>query len=208
MPFQPPLPPLLAPYLFLPELSLVILTSTLGASTNWLLLRFLYSALSPQKLSLLREDLGPTASPRVKATHVVFISWLNDFNFWKDGASRLGLDFTQYSRLTFIDALATPLGLIEGGLKEVETQLLAAVIKQKEQGQDVLVMLDGLDFLLATAGARVEEFLDMIGILRQVTSHFNPEERLMLTYLSIGSMRRALDTCGRRSSPACTEYAS
>jgi len=69
------IPPLLEPYLALPqEASLILLTSVLGASTNWLALRFLYSAL---------------ANPEDEDVKVVFVSFMRDLAFWKDGCKRL-----------------------------------------------------------------------------------------------------------------------
>lgn len=76
------IPPLLEPYLALPpEASLVLLTSVLGASTNWLVLRFLHNA-------LVTNSNSPEAQPEDE-TKVVFVSFLRDFAFWKDNARRL-----------------------------------------------------------------------------------------------------------------------
>jgi elongator complex protein 6 len=73
--------PLLEPYLALPpEASLVLLTSVLGASTNWLVLRFLYSALTTS------TDVSSKAGEETK---VVLVSFMRDFAFWKEGARRL-----------------------------------------------------------------------------------------------------------------------
>jgi hypothetical protein len=72
------IPPLLEPYLALPpEASLILLTSVLGASSNWLVLRFLHSAL-----------IGPEALPE-NDTKVLFVSFMRDFAFWKENARRL-----------------------------------------------------------------------------------------------------------------------
>ncbi|KKK16510.1 hypothetical protein ARAM_000423 [Aspergillus rambellii] len=52
MPSQPPLPHLLVPYISTPpQTSLTVLSSVLGATGNWLVLRFLYAALSTSPLS-------------------------------------------------------------------------------------------------------------------------------------------------------------
>ncbi len=73
------IPPLLEPYTYLPPPeSLVLLTSVLGASTNWLVLRFLYDALSPNRDSAAESE-----------TAVVLVSFMRDFDFWRDGARRL-----------------------------------------------------------------------------------------------------------------------
>lgn len=57
-----------------PESSLTLLTSVLGASANWLLLRHLYSALRS-------EDSGDTG--------VVLVSFMRDGTFWREGAAKL-----------------------------------------------------------------------------------------------------------------------
>lgn len=168
MPSQPPLPPLLIPYLFPPSSSLVTLTSTLGASTNWLILRFLYSALLPRKRLETHDDVGSSSHSESRNLHVVFASWLNDFPFWRDAAKRLGLDLAQAGRLTFIDALITPLGLRERGIEGLERTILSSITKAKEDGADVLLVMDGLDLLLAATETTVEEILGMISVLREV----------------------------------------
>lgn len=74
------IPHLLAPYLTLPpEASLILLTSVLGASANWLVLRFLHNALS-------NDAADP--EPEIE-TKVLLVSFLRDLAFWKDGARRL-----------------------------------------------------------------------------------------------------------------------
>jgi elongator complex protein 6 len=93
------IPPLLEPYLSLPpEASLILLTSVLGASTNWLVLRHLYSALQP--------ELDASSASETK---VVLVSFLRDLAFWRDGArklvclneaSRLELALWQNAKLT------------------------------------------------------------------------------------------------------------
>jgi elongator complex protein 6 len=76
------IPPLLEPYLALPpEASLILLTSVLGASSNWVVLRFLHSAL-----------VGPDTSPEIPGedeAKVVLVSFMRDFAFWKENAKRL-----------------------------------------------------------------------------------------------------------------------
>ena len=73
------IPPLLEPYISLPpEASLILLTNVLGATTNWLVLRYLHAALAPEAC----DDSG-------NETRVVLVSFLRDLAFWKDGARRL-----------------------------------------------------------------------------------------------------------------------
>lgn len=70
------IPPLLEPYFALPsESSLILLTNVLGASSNWLVLRYLYSYL---KVPEQTEDIG-----------VAFVSFMRDGSFWRDGCGKM-----------------------------------------------------------------------------------------------------------------------
>lgn len=74
-------PALLEPYLGLPEeASLIVLTNVMGATTNWLVLRYLYSILQGRSAG---ADDAETNSG------VVLVSFMRDLAFWKEGASRL-----------------------------------------------------------------------------------------------------------------------
>ena len=86
MPTQPALPPLLEPYVSsLSPSSLTLASSVLGATGNWLVLRFLYAALNHYPSS------GSTAigSDLKKRRKVVLVSFLRDWEFWKTEAKRL-----------------------------------------------------------------------------------------------------------------------
>lgn len=96
------IPHLLTPYLNLPPSSLTLLTSVLGATTNWLLLRYLAYHLAPRIADdeesphgLRRSARGDEeAGGRGKGegegdTAVVLVSFMRDYAFWKDGAARL-----------------------------------------------------------------------------------------------------------------------
>lgn len=88
MPAQPPLPPLLAPYVSsLPQSSLTVLSSVLGATGNWLVLRFLYAALSAPSNS--ETAFGLNGSEGVKNRKVVLVSFLRGWEFWRSEAKRL-----------------------------------------------------------------------------------------------------------------------
>jgi len=64
-------PSLLEPYLALPpEQSLILLTSTLSCSANWLTARFAATALQQE------------------TTSVLLVSWMRDLSFWKDELRR------------------------------------------------------------------------------------------------------------------------
>jgi elongator complex protein 6 len=74
------IPHLLEPYISLPpESSLNLVTSVLGASANWLVLRHVYSYLR-----------GSTdGDESAKDTGVVLLSFMRDGAFWKEGATKL-----------------------------------------------------------------------------------------------------------------------
>ncbi|KAI9715870.1 MAG: hypothetical protein M1812_005690 [Candelaria pacifica] len=178
------IPPLLEPYTHLPPRdSLILLTSILGASTNWLILRFLYNALSPSGDSTGEAD-----------TAVVLVSFMRDFEFWKDGARRLGLDLprlAQKSRFRFIDGLSD---LFDSGdgvtsnrgeigsqitLREPTSSGVGAMILQQVKalkiGRDgeernVLLILDQPDLLLAATEDEVGA-VRMTSLLMDLREH-------------------------------------
>lgn len=108
-------PPLLEPYVCLPhETSLILLTGVLGSSTNWLVLRYLYSLLATQpssrsySSSRYDESAESTGAELQGQCSVVFVSFLRDYDFWKDGSKRLGLDLDVASKkgsFVFVDGL-------------------------------------------------------------------------------------------------------
>ncbi|KAA8645700.1 hypothetical protein EYZ11_009533 [Aspergillus tanneri] len=108
MPAQPPVPHLLTPYVSsLPQSSLTILSSVLGATGNWLVLRFLYTALSASTNS--DETFGLHENGGRKKKKVVLVSFLRGWEFWKSEAKRLGLDLprlTDKSQFAFVDGLS------------------------------------------------------------------------------------------------------
>jgi len=96
------IPPLLSPYIVSsPKDSLILLTSTLGTSANWILTRYLCSSLAgdagkrqrsaptPRQYGDLVEAnsrLGPSsASNDVDSEDyaVVLVSWMRDWDFWR-----------------------------------------------------------------------------------------------------------------------------
>lgn len=100
MPPSTRIPPLLQPYLQLPhEDSLLLVTSTLGASANWLLVRLLATALGH---SVQDGEVG-------EGHNVVFVSWMRELEFWKQESRKgVGLDLERFrgeNRLVFVDGL-------------------------------------------------------------------------------------------------------
>ncbi|KAF2997397.1 hypothetical protein E8E13_005098 [Curvularia kusanoi] len=108
------IPPLLQPYTKLPRNeSLLLLTSTLGASANWLLIRFLCDALNSST-----SDGGAD-----EAHNVVLASWMRDYDFWRQEARKgAGLDLERLKRekrFAFVDGLS---GLVMGEQPQVQPQ--------------------------------------------------------------------------------------
>ena len=171
------IPPLIQPYLSLPpESSLVLLTSVLGASANWLVLRYL------------QELLKPASALQNNHEHVsiFLVSFLRDFSFWKDGSSRLGLDLeaaAQRGLFKYLDGLQVLVCSNEdrrynpivpettsGWRQPLQSQSLVAIANRIKEGlmhlkrapltgfdkghslepKKVVLVLDGLDLLLAT----------------------------------------------------------
>jgi len=167
------IPPLLEPYLSLPpETSLIVLTSVLGASTNWLVLRHLHTLLLNSKHALVPSpspDGGSTAEP--PPVSVLLVSFLRDYPFWRDAASRVGVDLEgagRKGRFGFVDGLgmflpATVTGekagmvvpwrtrLESNRLDDVRRTLAGAVEGMAAKGGKVVLVIDQLDVLLATA---------------------------------------------------------
>jgi elongator complex protein 6 len=101
MPPSSRIPSHLQPYVRLPSHdSLLLLTSTLGASANWLIVRFLCDALSNNI-----EDGGDE-----QGHNVVLVSWMREYDFWKQEARKGGgLDLERLrreGRFAFVDGLS------------------------------------------------------------------------------------------------------
>lgn len=58
--------------------SLTVLTSVQGATSNWLVVRYLYALLAMKNNSEPTEEAG-----------VLLVSFLRDGNFWKEGCLRM-----------------------------------------------------------------------------------------------------------------------
>lgn len=95
-------------------------------------------------------------------TVVVLVSWLRDAGFWKEGTKKIGVDPQQ--RLHIVDALSTGLGISPSAdIPVVEKTILEAIKKAQGDSQTkVLLILDGLDFLLAATAVPVIAITDML----------------------------------------------
>ncbi|MCJ1274474.1 hypothetical protein MMC21_002270 [Puttea exsequens] len=159
MPSQPPIPPLLAPYLApTPSSSLTLLTSTLGATSNWLVLRFIHAAL---------KDYGRGGGDGRQETRIVLVSWLRDANFWREGGRKLGIDS---QRIWVLDALSNDIGINASSLAATEHAIIAAITTPRKAPADsarIILILDGLDFLLAASACPTIQVIDFANALRE-----------------------------------------
>ncbi|TKA64868.1 hypothetical protein B0A49_07588 [Cryomyces minteri] len=116
------IPPLLEPYVRLPpEASLILVTSVLGASANWLVVRHICGALGSDGRKDGRvsaedgEEIGPSNGDGNRVADeevgVVLVSWMRDYRFWRAEARRGGgLDLErlmQQHRFAFVDGLTS-----------------------------------------------------------------------------------------------------
>jgi elongator complex protein 6 len=196
------IPHLLEPYLALSsEGSLNLVTSVLGASSNWLLLRHVYSYLR-----------GSTdGDESAKDTGVVLVSFMRDGAFWREGSTKLvsfpvftlillhrymreililrqGLDLDAHSRtgrFTFVDGLTGLYGdskpQAPGARKErVLRGTNVADIKKEIEGaigdlraSRKVLIIDQLDALLAVSDESTTSLTlqNLVLGLRSVSSH-------------------------------------
>lgn len=88
MPLQPAIPPLLSPNLSnLPYTSLILLTSTLGATTSWLVLRFICAALKSSDYGIAYDI--PSTPVKHYSQRIVLVSWLRGGTWWKESGRKL-----------------------------------------------------------------------------------------------------------------------
>ncbi|KAF1966933.1 hypothetical protein BU23DRAFT_559778 [Bimuria novae-zelandiae CBS 107.79] len=96
---MPRIPVQLAPFVRAPNEALLLLTSTLDASASWLLCRFLCDALSPDRDEQQKD-----------AKKVLLVSWLRDYDFWKQEVRKsTGLDLgglRAQRKFAFVDGLS------------------------------------------------------------------------------------------------------
>lgn len=90
------IPQLLSPYVEdVPKDSLILLTSTLSTSVNWLVNRYLSGVYSNDAVKTRRtapQELEQNANEaQTEDVEVVLVSWMRDWEFWKTEARRAGV---------------------------------------------------------------------------------------------------------------------
>ena len=92
MSIRKPLPTPLTPYLRLPpEHSQILLTSTLGTSTTWLVSRFIGAVVGSSKAQNAgagAEGIGDGEGREDAAAAVVLVSWMREEAFWRGEVRR------------------------------------------------------------------------------------------------------------------------
>jgi elongator complex protein 6 len=109
MPPSSRIPPLLQPYTRLPkDESILLVTSTLGASANWLIIQFLCESLSNSIIKNTQDE--EALHEDTENISAILVSWMRDWDFWKSEARKGGgLDLERLKRdkrLAFVDGLS------------------------------------------------------------------------------------------------------
>lgn len=209
MPSQPPIPPLLFSTLCnLPYTSLTLVTSTLGATTAWLVVRFICAALRSRG-----SEIGhgmPTTGGGLDGQRVVLVSWLRDGAWWRESGrklvrgsilcldnwmfcghgERIGADGCfhfqgiNFGKVQLVDGLSSGLGLDAGGIADVEKAIMKAIerVESLKDRSSVILVLDGLEFLLAATECEVLGMLEMIGELREVHISSNSQLHVVIAH--------------------------
>ncbi|EPE24472.1 hypothetical protein GLAREA_08324 [Glarea lozoyensis ATCC 20868] len=141
------IPPLLSSALALPpESSLILLTNILGASTNWLVLRYLYSALLTNEET--NVVLGLDLEKFILKKRVVFVDGLEGLYVTQTPQKHVTMKSTEQIMLS-----------IRSAIREL----------QSSSGKKTLLVIDQLDLLLAMSGdeSRPVQLGDMLLDLRE-----------------------------------------
>lgn len=163
------------------ETALVLLTSVIGASTNWLVLRQLQSLLlKPKPLATAAATAtgAGDGEGQNEGAAVLLVSFLRDFAFWRENLARLGgVDLEalgRRGRFGYVDGLSlfspgagaaagvgwkravtAGSGDAVGDVKKAVLEVVDLLKKGKgspsDEGRKVVLVVDGLDFVLASS---------------------------------------------------------
>jgi elongator complex protein 6 len=162
------------------EKSLVLLTSVLGATSNWIICRFLSN--------YLRSNVSLVDTHISSGVGVIFLSFLRSYDFWRDGTTRLGLDLDHRRRdgqFVYLDGLDGQISAFhrtpeshaaqdDNPLGSLEQRLNVAINAMRESDptnqRSIVLMVDQIDLALALSGGLITsvDVLNMISRLRQV----------------------------------------
>ncbi|KLU91855.1 hypothetical protein MAPG_10804 [Magnaporthiopsis poae ATCC 64411] len=181
------LPSLLEQYLALPpEAALIVVTGVVGASTNWLVLRYLCSFLGGSPAGGGDDDDGDGDD-----TAVLLVSFMRDYSFWRDGAGRLGVDLEALSRkrrFGFLDGLtclftgdgggSVPVPVSQqhpkpltwsGGSSSITASIIDALeaLQQNKTKKKPILIVDQPDLLLAATATTATDVRDMLLDVRE-----------------------------------------
>jgi elongator complex protein 6 len=116
------------------------------------------------------------------------VSFLRDYNFWRENARKLGLDLDKLGKLGrfgFVDGLGASLAAVPtkgkpaavdgvGTIQSfeaaaVKAELMRVIDGLSKDGAKVVLVIDQLDFAFA-AGGNVDDLGDVLMDLREVSS--------------------------------------
>lgn len=159
MPAQQAVPPLLADYLSPPTNSLTLITGTLSATPAWLILRFLAALTSSATKS--RPQDAVISDAQATDSHVTLISWLHNPTFWLESGKKLPINFRMIKLLNYLNE-ATPVSLAA-----LVDAVIASIPSTAATISSDTLIIDGLDFLLASTSHPAHDLLSLLSTLRQ-----------------------------------------
>ena len=86
-----------------------------------------------------------------------------------ESATMQGLNLQNNQKFRFLDALQLGLGLDSAGLEGLETQISSCIQTEKAADSQILLVLDGVDFVLAATDHLVQDILDFVCVVREVS---------------------------------------
>ena len=158
MPGQQAVPPLLVDYLCPRPGSLTLITGTLGASPSWVILGFLAAVTDGASRSQSIDAVAAASAPI--SNSVALTSWLHDPAFWRESGRKLPINFSKINLLNYLnEPLPASLAVLA---KEINSSIPSTVAPAS-----TTLIVDGLDFLLASTSHTAQELLGLLSSLRQ-----------------------------------------
>ncbi|KAK3674293.1 hypothetical protein LTR78_005762 [Recurvomyces mirabilis] len=165
-------PAALKPYLRLPsETSLILLTSTLSCTVNWLTPRFIIAAINGSGHGD-HTDTQSVPGAREEGSTVILTSWMRNQAYWKTELRRItaGMDMDKViatGKLAFVDCFTNLTQLApEKALSEQESRITQAIAKANGAGRRIVLVLENPDILIALALTTTYDLSDFLLRLR------------------------------------------